>query len=841
VAARAFRMSATADIHATGGTDPPRRHIAVHFAHWLVDLEQVLLRRALARIGAPPDIRHPLVVVEEHRGANTVVGCCELAVARGVRPGMTLSQAEAACMPDGSVDPHSPENDTGSAAAAAVELHADDRVDSATDWIARLRTSHPFGRRIASSSERMLAVRWSPPVAARCIERLGQCLERWIPIVALERAVIGQSRICGSRFAAEPVSTLIGDFTGCAQLFRKSHGTEQALMQRIAACFGRRGFRVHIATASTVGAASALARAASGEPKVGRSADGHRCVAIPAGRELDYLAPLPIESLRITASAAAALRSVEVTTIGQLALLGRRGVAERLGGTGGIESGNAGSRSRGGGNSPSMSADTHGTSARKRRSGGAQRGSRGGGQTPSLFEASGAVDTGDEVHACRPVAQSVAPEPDRDVLQRLDQALHASKQSCGEIIVPLKTRQPFVLRHDFEAPCARIEAIFTACGEIIDRLAARLHARRHGLRSATFVFRHADLPADLSTDSAPRWFRQDEGRHEAVASGSARTHDRGADGRRPASHELVESCIPLSLARPSQRRAHLWSVLRPRIERLPLDHGVESIVCTVQQTALLRFRQAQMGCLQHPAEDATAAVNAGARSPPARPEQAVWIDLVGARLGESSIRLLDGLSAGSVAGASIIDRQSLLGMSTHRPHLRFTQAEPAFIMGGSSSDPIARAIATRTALAIPHADRASAAGDATLEWRGRAWPLRAIDGWERNGSEWWSDPTHGGGAGERTFSRLCIGDGLWIFVRWPRSLGQQSQPRPPGAEAEGGADGDSASNTVRVPSWMKASWIKSSWINSSWINSSWMKGSTMALDRGVGIEVLGAW
>ena len=120
------------------------------------------------------------------------------------------------------------------------------------------------------------------------------------------------------------------------------------------------------------------------------------------------------------------------------------------------------------------------------------------------------------------------------------------------------------------------------------------------------------------------------------------------------------------------------------------------------------------------------------------------------------------------------------------------------LFGGAYAESIARSIATRTRWDAPppavrphgpphhrvehvapfdpaasrfgarHIDMASNAS-AHLLWRGVHWPMRAIDGWEREAAMWLEDAA----AVQPVVSRVQVGAGLWIFVRWPPSL-----PRP---------------------------------------------------------------
>lgn len=510
----------------------------------------------------------------------------------------------------------------------------------------RLRGQQGRYGRIVSCSDRMLAVHWDAPMAARALKRLALCLERWIPVVSIDAAA------CGSDDQSSGGSTLIlGDFTGCAQVFRGKHATERGLMRRVAASFARRGFRTQIATASTVGGAAAMARwmarwmmgsmargtARVPQPPTLHCSSSDCCVAIPRGSELQYLESLPIEALRISAASAAALRSVEVERVGQFAKLGRQGAAARLSGR---------DEHAGGASTPALAPVLVPVPAPTPR-----RRARSRDETPSLFEI--------EPHEVDARPRRSVSRSTEDVLLRLDQALGV----VDETLVALRTREPVIFSRVFDGPCSRMETLFAACGELIERMAAMLQARREGLRYAVWIFRHAQLPADLSTDQTDS------------AGLSAQTR---------------ESRIDLRLARPSARRVHLWTVLRTRLENLPLDHGVESIECRVEQAVRLRFRQAQL-----------LAGHNGVSASTANSRRAEWIDLVTSRLGSSvlgssvlgsSVRGLSVLGSsvlGSSCSASAIELHStVVDGGSRQPHAYFSRGERARIVGGTVGDPV---------------------------------------------------------------------------------------------------------------------------------------------------------
>ena len=716
-----------------------------------MDLEVALLRRAIARRASqeaaqipaqiPVQLALPLpvVVVEERSRVLHVVGCCDQALAHGVRIGMTASQAETMCPPH-------------QADARFIALLSD------------LRQRHG---RIAALSDRLLAIQWDPKVAARAMHKLGRCLERWIPVVALDDDAQRHGR-------APCVDALIGDFTGCARLFRGKHGTEQELLRRIEASFARRGLRTQIASASTIGAASGMARsmARSMVRSMVRSTQTTR-VAIPAGAEAEMLDPLPIESLRIAPAAVEALRSVEIETIGQLARLGRTGVAERL-------SGRSDSEPRATGvakvrRSSSLASSSASSSASRRSS---RRSSRHVASAPLLPSAS-LFDPEPVVVAAVCDSPSVSRGSVRvqdDVLLRLDQAFGRAP----EMPTPIRSGEPLVFRHHFDGPCARVEPLYLACGGLIDKIASSLAGRREALRFAMWTFHHAELPADLSTDQS-----------------------RDAQHGRPVG--AFDSHIELRLARPSSRRAHLWSVFRTRLERLPLDHGVESIECKVEQSVLQRFRQAQL--VEEDGRDGARAGEIGA-----------WIDLVASRIGDAAIvRPSTNTQAVGKLREAHLETDPHAAQRTRMPTIKFEMPEVATLVAGPASTAIARALATRTAWAAssvlrpgnfnpgnfhpgnfhpgtfnpgtfnpgtfnsgtfnpgttPHADPA----DAVLHWRGVAWPLRAIDGWERRAETWWGALLARTPAAKASralvglvAARMQIGEGLWVLVRFPASL-----------------------------------------------------------------------
>lgn len=887
-----------------------RRFLAVHFTHWRMDASRSLLRRGLLRArggalhrscdggthaheegaGAASEavaevVGAPFLLVEEHRGVVRVVAACAQCKRHGVGGGITLAQAEAMC------PPFKPSCSARDLLAELCAMHGACSGAGAEPW---------WSRRV-SWGGCALVMRADRAHESRLLVRLAHCLERWIPRIAL----IGPSGDAGAppvlagmaahgkpaeqrpsasascapsppdgalpETASLEGACLVGDLTGCQRLFRTEHGTEQVLLRRIMESFHAKAFRVRVATASTIGMSVAAARhGVRGGARAGlraglrpsQGAKSHLAVdvhavdvhdgvfAVPARREAEHLDPLPIVSLRIPAAAVAALESVGVRTVGQLLRLRREGVAARFGGDGGGVVPPPRKAMRGGRRHVA-------SSARWETEAGLFQGMCGSTEdTSPPGPARGA-----RPKRCESPA-SVAP----DVLRRLDQALGL----VPEELVPLRSCEEVVLRREFDGPVARLETILAACGELVDRLSRHLHGRGEALRSARWVFRHAELPADLSTDA------QQVHRSREACSRSGSTAG-------------FESVVMLELACPSARRTVLWRLLHPRIERLALDHGVEEIGCRLEDAVRLRCRQRPLLARVHPppplskqrlstaqtVQQGKAAVcrgpivgteselaagwvevasrgAAGGASEDAGIMQAQsrqWLDLLasrGARVSIGRHGCRGGLHpAGPFRAVTPNADSSGVRLSLERPTAEFGHPEAAFLSGGADSVELARCVAQRVAWREPCVGSRVAAGvgggvggvgavvalatevgwpaavPSSVHWRGRTWRLRALDGWERIAAPWWSCADAHGCAREghveagRLYGRLCIGGGLWIFVRWPETLrcrGASGQPPP---HATDRTDGQS--------------------------DQPWIVRGAQAIRRGVELEVLGAW
>ena len=116
--------------------------------------------------------------------------------------------------------------------------------------------------------------------------------------------------------AADSPDGLLIDISGCDRYF----GGEKKLLRRMIGDLHRLGFQARAAAASTFGCAWAAARFIP-----------HDNIVIPPGRESEFLAPLPIEALRLDEQIIKALHEVEITIIGHLFDLPRNQLTARYG------------------------------------------------------------------------------------------------------------------------------------------------------------------------------------------------------------------------------------------------------------------------------------------------------------------------------------------------------------------------------------------------------------------------------------------------------------------------------------------------------------------------------
>jgi len=234
------------------------------------------------------------------------------------------------------------------------------------------------------------------------------------------------------------------------------------------------------------------------------------CRVVPCGREREAIGPLPVECLRIDPAQVTILREVEVRTVADLMALDRDEVADRF----------RPPRDR----SVAESADRSPAPEPAGLPGEGQAGAAPrrssprfcGGRTPTRLVRAvmPAVRTGD---GRRGAISAEAPSP----LDRLDQALGR----IHEPLVPLAVESRWSVEIPFAGPVTDGQTIALAFADLLDRLCRRL---RRGDRAARSL-RLKALPV-----RGDPWI------------------------------------IPVELGHPTRRPGHLWTIVRPLIETLPI-------------------------------------------------------------------------------------------------------------------------------------------------------------------------------------------------------------------------------------------------------------------------------
>lgn len=706
-------------------------------------------------------IRLPLVVAravqEGSSVVHRVVGCCPTAWIAGIRIGMTLPQAEMIVSP--TRDSEEIVEMLENIRAGQCKQQQTRAGEGTSEELNRVRSS--LQSRLIVAHDRLIAIREDEALEARMLLRLGRCLERWIPDVSMEPARQGacgladitwslsgdhelqthgqehgygndvthelipdvmrgqtQAHVAGSwRVPAMPA--LIGSLAGCEQLFRRLHGSERLLMERIRSNFSAFGMHVRVASASTTGAALAVARFGSSEspqdalrkvlgnrpqwsqshsgshaPRESLQARSKSVFAIRTGEEAEALSMLPVEALGIHEHEVEALRSVEVSTIGQLACLRRSGVAARFheqrddgrSGCGQIETARFAEQ-------PTLFSESKSSFVSEFQ------------VNPSnachqdLSQFHGDFEEGAS-HTSSRNRRRTKHVDTAGVLSLLDQAL-GNFGAVGSARIFLRHRDPLRLSHEFDGPVAHRETVLIACASMIDQLCHELSRRGEGLRGVRWILRHADLPADLSTDhlgsAATSVVRNSSRASECLQverssrkpltgdalTGEALSTPRTSESTASYVHEQIsnafdmksaaalqphmcaeipgksvhiprdvgwrETCMDIQFQNPAISRIHHWNMLRPRLEQVCLAHGIESVTCTVESSIWLRYKQ-RAGIFVSRAGEAHVRCREGQQrvqvpsvSQRENGSRREWMELVAARIGAERVLARRGL------------------------------------------------------------------------------------------------------------------------------------------------------------------------------------------------------
>ncbi len=302
-----------------------------------------------------------------------------------------------------------------------------------------------------------------------------------------------------------------------------------------------------------------------------------------------------------------------------------------------------------------------------------------------------------------------------DVLLRLDQALGRA----FEALTPLRPEEPPEVERTFDGPARQLEAVTLTIEALLHELCATLARAGLGVH---------ELALEVATSDRPP----------------------GTPPER----------LTVALGRASANPRHLWTVARPRAERIHLGYGVERIRIVARRTARLPLTQTT-------AFDDDLIEAGFAQRGAARASSSALTPITDAALGE----LVDVL-VGRFGGDAIRVQQA---QESHVPE-RAYRARPLL----QSDDPRTRlrrgaaraTCAPRPSLLLPrpepaHGVTTEPAIGAILRWRGL--PLELVDvlGPERIARPWWE-----AGPGEdpditRDYYRVRTrcGRRLWLFVR----------------------------------------------------------------------------
>jgi len=297
-----------------------------------------------------------------------------------------------------------------------------------------------------------------------------------------------------------------------------------------------------------------------------------------------------------------------------------------------------------------------------------------------------------------------------DLLLRLDQALGRAMES----IEPIRPAAPLREERVFDGATTQWEAIELTLRELLERLCARLEAQERGARLA-----HVEL---VRIDMTPA--------RESI-----------------------------SLNRPSRDAKHLWSLLRPRMERVNLGFGVEEVSVTAARTDLVRHAQAERW---------RRGISGEAGDGPSARASGELIDTLANRLGNDR-----------VLAAEIVETHSPRRAARLRPAGEaMEKMAKRWRAQGRSRGRAASPSGARTSATVARGDRPSLLFDRPapvdvvalmpegpaheLSWRGERVRIVRSVGPERIGGEWWRGRR--GGRGARDYFKAQDEHGRWLWL-----------------------------------------------------------------------------
>ncbi len=263
---------------------------------------------------------------------------------------------------------------------------------------------------------------------------------------------------------------------------------------------------------------------------------------------------------------------------------------------------------------------------------------------------------------------------------RIEQALGLAI----EHLEPVRPAPPPRVEMPFDGPTDHWESIEAAARQVLDELVVELTRRERGVRR---------LALEL-----------------------ARPHPAGA--------LPVSDRIEITLSRPNRNARHLWSLLRPRLEQVDLDDGIEGLTLTAWQTGRLRHEQ-----VHHRALGGDCAGAAGQAT------TAAWgelVDTLVGRLGPEGVVRIEPVE-------SHLPERAFRERPVMEEVPRRVSASTAAATGPTTSA-IPADRPTRLLPRPESIDAISLSPDGpllSLGWRGRRWRVVSCVGPERIAPEWW--------------------------------------------------------------------------------------------------------
>lgn len=283
-----------------------------------------------------------------------------------------------------------------------------------------------------------------------------------------------------------------------------------------------------------------------------------------------------------------------------------------------------------------------------------------------------------------------------ELLQRLDEATGAAP----ELIEPIRPQRKQEALRTFDGPVTCPEVIEIAARELLTALMTQLQSEQQGVSRLTVELERGDL-------------------------GPAR--------------------LALSLTHPTQDRAHLWSLLRPRLERINLGYGVEEIRLLADRAERMAHEQLALWAQDSVAQDHSTDAALGQ-----------LLDQLIERLGRDAVarvipvecylpeRAFASVSFGLVHSleSSRQGREGGVGVyPAHRPSRLLESPEPIRVMAIVPEGP-----------------------PVWVEWKGTGGRVLACYGPERIASPWWTRGPEESEDGVRDYFEVEDEGGRWLWV-----------------------------------------------------------------------------